>query len=52
MGTGRRILLGLVLWTSVLTGLHMWLNFNWVVAFNDWLPPEKRKFNVAYIPVT
>jgi NitT/TauT family transport system substrate-binding protein len=44
---------GLVLaWTVLVTGLHLWLNVDWSVLLNDRLPAARRKFNVAYIPVT
>ena len=52
MKSGKKILLGTMIWAVIVTAAHLWLNFNWVVALNDWLPPNKRKFNVAYIPVT
>lgn len=52
MKAGRRILIGLVIWTGVVTTAHMALNFDWSAIVNDRLPPEKRKLNVAYIPVT
>ena len=39
-------------WVAALTGLHMAMNVNWAVAMNDLLPLDKRKLNVAYIPVT
>ncbi len=48
----RRTMLGLVGWTGAVTGLHLWLNVSWAEVFNDLLPPDKRKLNVAYIPVT
>lgn len=50
--TMKRILLGLVLWTVALSAAHLSLNVNWSSFVNDRLPPEKRKLNVAYIPVT
>jgi NitT/TauT family transport system substrate-binding protein len=34
------------------SGAHMWLNVDWSAVVNNRLPPEKRKLNVAYIPVT
>jgi NitT/TauT family transport system substrate-binding protein len=52
MSAGRRILIGLVLWAAAVTAAHMALNFDWLAIVNDRLPPEKRKLNVAYIPVT
>lgn len=48
----KRILLGLLAWTSIITSLHLFLNVNWPEVFNDRLPLEQRKLNVAYIPVT
>jgi hypothetical protein len=39
-------------WVLGITALHLTMNVNWSVALNDRLPPEKRKLNVAYIPVT
>jgi NitT/TauT family transport system substrate-binding protein len=39
-------------WLALVTALHFWLNVNWVVLANDFVSPEKRKLNVAYIPVT
>ncbi len=39
-------------WVVLVTALHFWLNVNWVVLANDFVSPEKRKLNVAYIPVT
>lgn len=39
-------------WVILISGLHAYLNINWTSVFNDYLPPEKRKFTVAYISVT
>src|SRR5437762_12644141 len=52
MSDGKRLLLGLFLWTSVVSALHLGLNFDWSVMVNDRLPENKSKFNVAFIPVT
>lgn len=52
MSDSKRILLGLLLWTGVVSALHLTLNFDWSVVVNDRLPENKRKFNVAFIPVT
>jgi NitT/TauT family transport system substrate-binding protein len=49
---GKRILLGLFLWTTAISALHLTLNFDWSVVLNDRLPEGHRKFNVAFIPVT
>jgi NitT/TauT family transport system substrate-binding protein len=37
---------------GTVSGLHAYLNVNWPSLINDYLPEEKRRFNVAYIPVT
>src|SRR6185369_8312881 len=39
-------------WVGLISGLHAYLNVNWATILNDYLPAEKRKFNVAFIPVT
>ncbi|HEV8267405.1 MAG TPA: ABC transporter substrate-binding protein, partial [Thermoanaerobaculia bacterium] len=48
----RRISWGAASWLVLITVLHALLNVNWAVLANDFRPPEKRKLNVAYIPVT
>ena len=48
----RRIVLGVLAWTLAITAAHLALNVDWKAALNDRLPREKRKLNVAYIPVT
>src|SRR5579864_7105893 len=50
--TRNRVLLLALLWLTLISGLHAWLNVNWASVVNDYLPREKRKFTVAYIPVT
>ncbi len=52
MKVKTRILLFAVGWLGLVTSLHAYLNVNWTSILNDYLPPEQRKFNVAYIPVT
>ena len=52
MTDSKRIVIGLLMWTGVVSALHLRLNFDWSAAINDRLPEDKRKFNVAYIPVT
>src|SRR5712671_51024 len=52
MSDAKRIILGLLLWTTVVSAMHLGLNFDWSVVINDRLPEDKRKFNVAFIPVT
>ena len=39
-------------WLGVISAAHASLNVNWSSITNEYLPPEKRKFNVAFIPVT
>jgi NitT/TauT family transport system substrate-binding protein len=52
MKVSSRILMGALLWVGAVSGLHAWLNVDWSAVVNDRLPENKRKFNVAYIPVT
>src|ERR1035438_4717414 len=52
MTGGKRVALGLAAWLFAVTALHSVLNVNWAVLANDFLAPDKRKLNVAYIPVT
>ncbi len=39
-------------WLALITGLHAYLNVNWVAVLNDYRPVQKRKITVAYLPVT
>ncbi|MEO6324689.1 MAG: ABC transporter substrate-binding protein [Thermoanaerobaculia bacterium] len=52
MSDRKRIGLGVAAWVLLVTGLHAWLNVNWGVLANDFVAPDQRKLNVAYIPVT
>jgi NitT/TauT family transport system substrate-binding protein len=52
MSPKKRILTCGIGWFVLISGLHAWLNVNWPAILNDHLPPEQRKLNVAYIPVT
>ena len=52
MSDWKKILFGLLGWTGVITALHLSLNFDWSVVMNERLPEDKRKINVAFIPVT
>ena len=52
MRTRRAVAVLIGAWVVVITAAHMALNVDWKAAFNDRLPPEKRKLNVAFIPVT
>lgn len=52
MSSANKILLGILLWAGAITALHLKLNLDWSVLMNDRLPEDKRKLNVAYIPVT
>ena len=48
----RKIVLTVAAWIVGITTLHMLMNVNWSVILNDRKPLDKRKLNVAYIPVT
>lgn len=48
----RKLIASLGLWLATITGLHLWLNFDWESFLNDYRPESERKLNVAYIPVT
>jgi hypothetical protein len=48
----RKLVVGITAWLIAITGLHLWLNFDWESFLNDSRPEGKRKLNVAYIPVT
>lgn len=52
MSFRNRVLVSIAGWVVLISGLHAYLNINWTSVFNDYLPPEKRKFTVAYISVT
>jgi NitT/TauT family transport system substrate-binding protein len=39
-------------WFVSITALHGYLNVNWASVLNNYRPVEKRKINVAFIPVT
>jgi hypothetical protein len=48
----RKLIAGLAAWMLGVTALHLVWNVDWTVALNDRLPLDRRKLNVAYIPVT
>jgi hypothetical protein len=50
--TARKLLVRMAVWIAAITGLHLWLNFDWESFLNDYKPERERKLNVAYIPVT
>lgn len=52
MSLRSKIAVGLLAWLVVVTGLHAWLNVNWVALLNDYRPPARRTITLAYIPVT
>ena len=52
MTATRRVVIAVAVWTVALSAAHLALNVNWSSVVNDRLPLEKRKLNVAYIPVT
>lgn len=46
-------LLALVLgWVALVTGLHLALNVDWAALLNELQPRDRRKLNIAFIPVT
>jgi NitT/TauT family transport system substrate-binding protein len=49
---GTKVTAGIAVWVVLVSALHGWLNVNWTAVFNSYLPPEKRKIIVGYIPVT
>jgi len=50
--SAKRLVGFLLGWVTVVTAAHLWLNADWSALWNDRLPLDQRKFNVAYIPVT
>ena len=52
MGLNRRVFLGLAGWGVCISGLHLGLNFDWEEWKNARLPPDQRKLEVGYLPVT
>ena len=52
MINAKRFVIGMLLWTGVISALHLRLNMDWSVIMNDQLPEDQRKLNVAFIPVT
>jgi NitT/TauT family transport system substrate-binding protein len=46
------MLLVLFGWVLLISALHAYLNVNWAAVLNDYLPANKRKISVAYLPVT
>src|SRR5205807_2825220 len=52
MSLKKKFLVLTFVWVGLVSGLHAYLNVNWASIVNDYLPREKRKFTVAYIPVT
>ena len=47
-----KVVVIVIAWLVVVSGLHSWLNVNWTAVLNDYLPVQKRKIVVGYIPVT
>jgi hypothetical protein len=52
MNHGNRVLMFGVGWLALISGLHACLNVHWSSLLNDWVAEDKRRLNVAYIPVT
>jgi NitT/TauT family transport system substrate-binding protein len=48
----KTVVFGVAGWLLSISALHGYLNVNWASIFNGYLPPAKRKINVAYISVT
>jgi hypothetical protein len=48
----RKIVLGTIAWIAAISAVHLAVNVNWETLLNDRLPEQKRKLNVAYVPVT
>lgn len=51
---GPRLRLGALLggWVLLISGLHLSLNVQWDEVLNGLAARDKRRLNVAYIPVT
>src|SRR6266498_1463089 len=52
MSLRNRILLLTLGWLPLVSALHAYLNIDWTSLLNDRLPEDKRRLNIAYIPVT
>ncbi|HVR38232.1 MAG TPA: hypothetical protein VMU84_04000 [Thermoanaerobaculia bacterium] len=52
MNDVRKVFVAIGVWIVAITAAHLSLNVDWKVLMNDRLPMDKRKLNVAYIPVT
>lgn len=52
MSLKNRIPLGAFGWAGLISAAHSYLNVNWASIHNDYLAGQRRKFNVAFIPVT
>ena len=48
----KKITLALAAWLALITVAHAALNVDWRIVRERFLPLDKRKLNVAYIPVT
>lgn len=48
----KKFLLTVSAGVVAVTALHLTYNFNWSDIRNSRLPPDQRKLNVAFIPVT
>ena len=52
MLTPKRLLILIGAWIVAVSGTHLALNLDWSSLLNERLPRDRRKFNVAFIPVT
>lgn len=48
----RKVIVTVIVWTGLVTALHLRLNVDWAALLNDRLPPAERKLEVGYLPVT
>jgi NitT/TauT family transport system substrate-binding protein len=47
-----KLMIAVVAWLALISGLHAWLNVDWAAFLNDYKPANERKITVAYLPVT
>lgn len=52
MRKNPRLFFGIAAWIVAISGAHLTLNVDWSSLLNERRPLDKRKLNVAYIPVT
>jgi hypothetical protein len=52
MHLAKRLSLWIAAWVAVISAGHLARNVDWSSLLNERLPLDRRKLNVAYIPVT